>query len=116
VCSNATTAVQCGPDLLSDSPVATCTNQACVSGACTGVCTPNAAQCTDDVHFELCQPDGIWSAPDAYTCPDACVDNQCQGVCVPSTTQSCTYFDPGTGMDEGGTETCGSNGQWGVCG
>jgi hypothetical protein len=46
VCSNATTAVECGPDLVSHSPVATCTNQACVSGACTGVCTPGATQCS----------------------------------------------------------------------
>jgi len=119
ICSNAMTAVQCGPDLVSDSPVATCTNQACVSGACAGVCTPGATQCMSDTQVQTCSTTGQWVTT---TCSDACVNGadggpgNCGGVCMPGATQGCSRWDVGCGCDVGGSQTCGSNGQWGGCG
>ena len=72
VCGSSTTVVQCGPDLVSHSPVQTCTNQACVSGACTGVCTPGATQCSGN-GVETCSSSGQWGST----------------VACPSTTPSC---------------------------
>ena len=114
VCSNGTTAVQCGPDLLSDSPVATCTLQTCVSGACTGYCAPGNTNCMSDTQVQSCDSSGQWGP--ATTCPNACVDVSCGGVCKPATTQGCSYWSVSCGCDVGGNQTCGTNGQWGGCG
>ena len=41
---------------------AACSNQACVSGGCVGVCAPGQTQCTaGDGAFQTCQSDGTWS-------------------------------------------------------
>jgi hypothetical protein len=66
VCSNDTTVVACGPDLVSDSPVHTCMNQACVEGTCTGVCGPGTSQCSGNA-VQTCGSNGQWSA--AVACP-----------------------------------------------
>ena len=113
VCATSTSSVQCGPDLVSHVPVATCVNQACVSGGCTGVCTPGVTQCTSNTQLQTCGANGQWATS---TCPDACVGSTCGGVCVPTSTQTCSYWDPGCGCGVGGHQTCGSNGQWGGCG
>jgi hypothetical protein len=107
VCSNATTVVQCGPDLVADSPVATCTNQACESGACTGVCAPGSTSCASDTQLQTCSLSGTWTTT---TCPNACVGTSCTGVCVPGATSIC--FDA---CSDQGSLTCGTNGQWGPC-
>jgi hypothetical protein len=77
VCSSSTTVVECGPDLVSDSPVETCNNQACVDGTCTGVCSPGATQCSGDA-VETCEANGQWSAavPCALTTP-FCTNGAC---------------------------------------
>ncbi len=85
VCSNAMTAVvRCGPDLVSDSPIATCTNQACVNAACTGVCTPGATQCSTTCNTlgctaETCSMVGQWGA--ATMCPGGQCGSGQPGCC-----------------------------------
>jgi hypothetical protein len=73
VCSNSVTVVQCGPDLVSDSPIQTCMNQVCVSGACTGVCTPGTMQCCS---YEGCTGCQVWQS---------CGSNGQWGSCGPAT-------------------------------
>ncbi len=107
VCTSLTTFVQCGPDLVSDSPAGTCTSSACVGGACSGVCAPGATHCADDIHVETCTTQGQWGAPVA--CPKACAsedagtDGNCSGVCIPGETQ----------CSNNGVQTCNSAGAWG---
>jgi formylglycine-generating enzyme len=93
VCSSPTTAVQCGPDLVSDTPLATCSDQACVNGACGGACVPNATQCSGDT-LQTCGVDGKWH--DAMTCAESCTDAGCGSF------PSCTGGGDGTGSDCGG--------------
>ncbi len=113
VCSTSTTAVQCGPDLVSHSPVATCTNRACVGGTCVGVCTPGTTQCASDTQVQTCGADGQWATA---TCTYACVGASCGGTCKPGATQTCSVWNVSCGCDVGGNQTCGANGQWGSCG
>jgi hypothetical protein len=81
---------------------APCSNQACVAGACIGVCVPGAVQCAgstadggsftnDYTDTQMCDPTGQWGAPTpcsqptpvcqagSCTCPNSSV---CSGVCV----------------------------------
>ncbi len=60
VCSNATTVVQCGNDLASDSPVETCSGQACVNGMCTGTCAPGTTTCMDSGVLDLHDERRVW--------------------------------------------------------
>ncbi len=94
ICSNATTAVQCGPDLVSEAPLATCSNQACVNGTCAGMCVPNQTQCFGN-GFQTCGADGGWEK--ATACGESCSDGGC------SFFPSCNGGGPGAGMDCGGT-------------
>jgi hypothetical protein len=95
--------------------VATCTLQACVSGACTGVCTPGTTNCMSDAQVQTCDPHGQWGP--ATTCPAACVNVSCGGVCKPAATQGCSYWNDSCACEDYyGSQTCGSNGQWEVCG
>ncbi len=85
VCSNATTVVQCGPDLVSDSPVGTCTGQACVNGMCTGVCAPGAVQCMGN-GVQTCTASGVYGA--AVPCANStCTMGVCTGACSAGDTQ-----------------------------
>ena len=83
VCSNATTVVQCGPDLVSDLPVETCTNQTCVSGACAGVCGPTQVNCNGQ-QPQTCSSTGTWDNSGAACVDEACLNGACTGVCVPN--------------------------------
>ena len=94
VCSGPTTAVQCGPDLVSETPVATCSNQACVGGACTGVCTPNTTQCSG-TGVQTCEMDGQWHA--TTTCSETCSGGACGFF------PSCVSRAAGAGNDCGGS-------------
>ena len=68
---------------------ATCTGQACVSGACTGACAPGSTQCSGNAR-ETCDANGQWSAPSACAQPTpdcnagtcACLETTCSGTCV----------------------------------
>ncbi len=93
ICSNATTAVQCGPDLVSETPLATCSNQACVNGTCAGMCVPNETECFGN-GFQTCGADGGWQK--ATACAQACSDGGC------TLFPSCQAAGPGAGMDCGG--------------
>jgi formylglycine-generating enzyme len=95
VCSTPTTAVQCGPDLVSDTPIATCSNQACVNGACGGMCVPNARQCSGN-GVETCGADGQWHA--TMACSESCTDGGC------GTFPSCASGGAGAGNDCGGVD------------
>ena len=79
----------------------------CLDNACSGVCTPNATSCSSDTQLQTCNSSGQWVNS---TCPNACVGSSCSGVCVPGTTSVC--YDA---CSDQGSETCGSNGQWGPC-
>ena len=79
----------------------------CLDNACSGVCTPNATSCSSDTQLQTCNSSGQWVNS---TCPNACVGSSCSGVCVPGATSVC--YDA---CSEQGSETCGSNGQWGPC-
>jgi hypothetical protein len=89
VCKTDTTVVQCGPDLLTDSPVKTCVAQACVSGACSGVCSPGATRCATATEAETCSASGQWGT--ATACPVA--DPSCIGTaCAPAVVTPPTFF------------------------
>ncbi len=94
ICSNATTAVQCGPDLVSEAPLATCSNQACLNGTCAGMCVPSQTQCFGN-GFQTCGADGGWEK--ATACGESCSDGGC------SFFPSCQGGGAGAGMDCGGT-------------
>src|SRR3984957_4572444 len=58
-----------------------CTDQACVSGKCTGVCAPNQDQCSGN-SVQTCDTSGVWQT--TSSCPDqTCVDGKCTGACAP---------------------------------
>jgi formylglycine-generating enzyme required for sulfatase activity len=106
VCSTPTTVVQCGPDLVSETLLFDCANQACVGGACTGVCTPSATQCAGN-SVETCGMDGQWHM--TSTCSEACSDGGCGSFnsCVgraPGAGSDCR----GSGGDAGSSDCCGS--------
>ncbi len=91
-CLTASSTILCGPDLLTSTPVATCTGMACASGACTGVCEPGETQCSGTL-VEACNDSGEWgSASTCYAgnpaveccgaeCTDTLVDNENCGAC-----------------------------------
>lgn len=97
VCSNGTTVVKCGPDLVSDTPVTTCANEACVSGGCTGVCTPGAKKCSGN-GVETCSPSGQWGS--AVACPASAPS--CENG-------ACTYPPPSCQTGDGGVTSCGAS-------
>ena len=93
VCSSATTAVQCGPDLVSKTVLPACNNQACVDGGtCAGVCTPGAMQCMGN-GAQTCGADGQWHTT---ACSETCSDGGCASF------PSCTGGGPGAQSDCGG--------------
>ena len=94
VCSNAATAVECGPDLVSDMLLESCSNQACINGACRGACVPNATQCAGN-GVQTCGADGMWHA--TATCSESCSDGGCGSF------PSCLAGGPGAGNDCGGS-------------
>ena len=80
---------------------ATCTNQACVSGACNGVCTPGTAQCSG-LQPQTCSSTGTWQNTGA-TCPYVCSAGSCgAAVCGPGALQ-CNGQQP---------QTCDATGTW----
>ena len=93
VCANTTTAVQCGPDLISETPIATCSNQVCVAGSCGGTCVPDTTQCAG-TGLQTCGADGQWHA--TMTCAESCSDGGCGSF------PSCAGGGPGAGADCGG--------------
>jgi sulfatase modifying factor 1 len=102
-CSDATHTVLCGPDLVSDTPVATCANQTCISGKCSGPCAPNQMQCaTTGNGVQTCGTDGLWGAAVACSASTTCVSGACSGVCGPGQKQ-CVGNTP---------QACGPTGQW----
>jgi hypothetical protein len=109
VCGSNATVVRCGPDLVSSSPVATCTGQACIAGACAGSCTPRATQCSigdggGGGGVETCSSTGTWSAPIACT-NSTCSAGACTGTCTPGTSQC---------SGNAAVQTCGSSGMLGA--
>lgn len=96
--------VQCGPDLVSSSVVATCTDQACVGGACTGVCAPNTKQCASSSTTQTCDASGQWAA--ATACPGgACNGAGLCGQCAQNALQC-----GGTGNQQ--PQKCDAGGTW----
>jgi sulfatase modifying factor 1 len=84
--------MQCGPDLVSEAPVTTCSNQACVNGACAGVCIPGATACSANA-VQTCAADGSWQTTAA--CAESCSDGGC------TTFPSCQGGGAGAGTDCG---------------
>ena len=80
----------------------TCTDQACVSGACVGACSPSAKQCTGQ-QPQQCDSNGAWQNNGSVCANQACVNGACQGVCSPSAKR----------CSGNGVQTCSSSGQWG---
>ncbi|MGH7440773.1 MAG: hypothetical protein ACRENE_34210 [Polyangiaceae bacterium] len=57
---------------------AACVNQACVSGVCTGVCTPGSSQCSGGSATQICGPAGTWGT--AIPCEaGTCAGGYCTG-------------------------------------
>ena len=79
----------------------------CLDNACSGVCTPGTTSCASDTQLQTCSSEGAWTVT---TCPNACVGMTCGGVCRPEATTPCA-----DACSDIGSETCGSNGQWGPC-
>ena len=94
--------VQCGPDLVSETPVTTCANT-CVNGTCGGTCTPGQTECVGN-GVQTCGAGGQFG--DASTCSEMCSDGGC------TTFPSCTGGGPGAASDCGGaagtTDCCSS--------
>ena len=79
-----------------------CTNQTCISGACTGVCAPGQTQCTGN-GVETCTASGTWGT--AVGCTNsACVTGACTGTCAPGAMQ----------CSGNGVQTCSAGGTWGA--
>lgn len=76
VCSGQNVEI-CGPDLVTATTSKTCANQACVSGACQGVCAPGQKQCSGKTP-QACTSTGQWE--DQTTCPQAAICSD--GACV----------------------------------
>lgn len=64
-CSSTTQPETCGSTGTWQNATA-CVNQACVSGACTGVCKPGATQCAGGAQLNTCSTTGQWVTT---TCP-----------------------------------------------
>jgi hypothetical protein len=96
--------VQCGPDLVSETPVMTCPH-ACIDGQCGGTCTPGATQCTAG-GVETCTAQGIWSA--ASACSELCSDGGCQkfASCQGGGPGADTTCGPGSSGEGGATNDC----------
>lgn len=81
VCLDSASIIQCGADLVSTVAGATCSDQACVAGACTGECAPESSgdagapavprHCAGSA-AQSCGLDGHWAT--AAQCPLACCD------------------------------------------
>jgi hypothetical protein len=75
--------------------LATCTDQTCVSAACTGVCAPGQTKCTGTATaFQGCSPLGLWGDPAPCTGSTPVCK---QGACV-----ACEDADGGTPCPDGG--------------
>jgi formylglycine-generating enzyme len=96
--------VQCGPDLVSETPVTTC-DAACVNGGCTGVCVPSSTQCADNA-VQTCSALGQWA--DASSCPEGCGDGGCAkfASCQPGNAGADTSCGPGSSEEGGPTSDC----------
>ena len=76
-------------------------DQACVSGQCTGVCSPGQTQCVGN-EVQTCSAGGTWSAP--VPCNNStCSAGVCQGACSQGETQ----------CSGNGVEAC-ESGMWGT--
>ncbi len=72
-----------------------CANQACVNGACTGVCSPTSTNCSGTTP-QTCNVQGTWDN-------GTITPGQCGAVCNPTVEKSCS----------GNTAlTCDSTGKW----
>jgi len=104
VCSNSTTVVQCGADLVSDSPVGTCSDQACVNGMCTGTCAPGTTTCMNNGVL-TCTTSGAYGT--AVPCSaSTCMMGSCMGSCSAGDTLC---------SGNAAVESC-VNGTWGTAG
>jgi len=106
VCSNATSVVTCGRDLVNDSPSKTCDDQVCLGGVCAGACSPGTTECTSATDLATCGTTGQWGAP--APCTGGCVG------AIDTPGGACGECTPGTTRCSGsGVETCDSGGHWG---
>jgi hypothetical protein len=64
-------------------------NQACVAGACVGVCTPGTTQCANATQVEMCAADGQWSITVACSQPTPVCNN---GTCAAFNCSTPTIF------------------------
>jgi formylglycine-generating enzyme len=115
VCFNGTTVVQCGPDLVSTTPVTTCAGMtpACLGGSCVP-CSPTATQCFNGA-VQTCVAGGQWGsivwdsgAACVNTAFPYCFNGACSAVqpscpqpaagCAASTESCCASGDVITGV------------------
>lgn len=74
------------PVACDDSNAATvCPNQACVNGACVGVCSPGTERC-DGTDIETCNTSGEWGKATACKINNICVKDGKYGSCQPGCT------------------------------
>lgn len=91
----------CGDDLLTASEQPACIDQACVDGACDGVCAPGAGRCAEG-GAETCNDFGQWGTGVVCT-NQACVAGACVGECTPGVKRC-----DGTKVPQ----TCSAQGLW----
>lgn len=72
---------------------------ACVDGACTGMCSPGTDECLSSIQTQHCNEVGEWEAD---FCEFACVGGTCGGVCRPGD----------RGCDADSPTLCGEDGQF----
>ena len=98
--------IQCGPDLVSETPVTSCTS-ACVDGVCTGTCAPSTTQCAGG-GVQTCSAIGQWSATSA--CSELCSDGGCASFpsCQAGGPGADTSCGPAGDAGAGTTDCCSS--------
>jgi len=119
VCASGSTVANCVQDdsgCFYEASTATCSDQTCVSGACTGVCAPGQTRC-DGQTPQACGTNGQWGSGTTCDASTTCVSGTCTGVCgpgqstcVPANGEVLYCGSDGQFAWTGGTCMCGSNG------
>jgi formylglycine-generating enzyme len=76
-----------------------CVDQACINGACVGVCSPGQSQCVNN-DLEICSFNGLNGYIDCEG--RTCIAGQCAGSCGPGETL----------CSDGGVSTCTADASW----
>lgn len=94
VCSDAGAVVQCGPDLVSTTPVTTCAapSPICLKGTC-APCVPGSTQCSGS-NVATCDGTGHWGGAVACSAGHTCSGDSCLTLCTKTVTSMLNETSP----------------------